>query len=72
MFPVGATQMQRFVDRVFGSGFLFHRPRLRRARHCCSTAPNFPTAGGGKPVRIADGIEPFDPDRRELYKSPEG
>jgi uncharacterized protein (DUF342 family) len=67
--PGRAAQMQRFVDRVFGSGSLFVGLDYDALASLLYGA-ELPAAERGKPVRIADGIEPFDPERRELYKSP--
>ncbi len=67
--PGRAAQMQRFVDRVFGSGSLFVGLDYDAIAMLLYGA-ELPAAERGKPVRIADGIEPFDPERRELYKSP--
>ncbi|MBI5900566.1 MAG: DUF342 domain-containing protein [Rhodocyclales bacterium] len=67
--PGRAVQMQRFVDRVFGSGSLFvglDCDALAMLLYGAELAP----AERGKPVRIAAGIEAFDQERRELYKSP--
>lgn len=67
--PGRAALMQRFVDRVFGSGSLFvglDYDALSMLLYGADT----PAAERGKPVRLAAGIEPFDPERRELYKSP--
>jgi hypothetical protein len=67
--PGRPAQMQRFVDRVFGSGFLFSGLDYDALAMLLYGA-ELPAAERGKPVRIADGIEPFEPERRELYKSP--
>lgn len=67
--PGRPAQMQRFVDRVFGSGSLFSGLDYDALAMLLYGA-ELPAAERGKPVRIADGIEPFDPERRELYKSP--
>ena len=67
--PGRATQMQRFVDRVFSSGAYFTGLDLDALSLLLYGAEGR-DAGGGKPVRIADGIETFDPDRRALYTPP--
>lgn len=64
-----ALAMQRFVDRVFSSGSYFAGldfDALALLLH----APDGRDAGGGKPLRLADSIARFDPERRALYKSP--
>lgn len=67
--PGRAAQMQRFVDRVFGSGAYFSGLDYE-ALSLLLYGPDGREAAGGKPVRIADSIETFDAERRELYKSP--
>jgi uncharacterized protein (DUF342 family) len=67
--PGRATQMQRFVDRVFTSGAYFVGLDYDALTLLLYGAEGR-DAGGGKPLRIADGIEFFDLERRELYKAP--
>lgn len=65
--PGRALLMQRFVDRVFAAGSL-----LRGLDYAALQLLLYGGDAdvGGKPLRIADGIEAFDPERRALYKSP--
>ena len=67
--PGRATQMQRFVDRVFTSGAYFVGLDYDALTLLLYGAEGR-DAGGGKPLRIADAIEFFDPERKELYKAP--
>ncbi len=67
--PGRATQMQRFVDRVFTSGAYFVGLDYDALSLLLYGAEGR-DAGGGKVLRIADGIEFFDPERRDLYKAP--
>ncbi|MBI5108309.1 MAG: DUF342 domain-containing protein [Rhodocyclales bacterium] len=67
--PGRATQMQRFVDRVFTSGGYFVGLDYDVLSLLLYGAEGR-DAGGGKALRLADGIEVFDPLRRELYKAP--
>ena len=67
--PGRATQMQRFVDRVFTSGAYFVSLDYD-ALSLLLYGVEGRDAGGGKVLRIADGIEFFDPERRDLYKAP--
>ena len=67
--PGRAAQMQRFVERVFTSGAYFVGLDYD-ALSSLLYGPEGRDAGGGKVLRIADGIEFFDPERRDLYKAP--
>ncbi len=67
--PGRGAGMQRFVERVFSSGAYFAGLDYGALSQLLY-APDGREAAGGKPVRIADSIETFDPDRRALYKSP--
>ncbi len=69
--PGRAAAMQRFVDRVFSSGAFFAGLDYDALSLLLYGAEG-PGAAGGKPVRIADSIASFEPERRELYKSPKG
>lgn len=66
-------QIQRFVDRVFAAGAYFaglDHAALSRLLYPL-VAAGLPSALADKaPVRIADAIVSFAPERRELYKSP--
>lgn len=67
--PARGAQMQRFVDRVFGSGAYFAGLDYDALSQLLYS-PDGREAAGGRPLRIADSIETFEPERRELYKSP--
>lgn len=66
-----ATQMRRFVDRVFTGAYLTGLDyaalsRLLYPREPAGVAVAVPEKGV---VRIADGMRSFAPERRELYKN---
>jgi hypothetical protein len=67
--PGRGAGMQRFVERVFSAGAYFAGLDYD-AMSLLLYAPDGRETAGGKPVRIADSIEAFDPERRALYKSP--
>ncbi len=67
--PGRAAGMQRFVDRVFSSGAYFVGLDYDAFSLLLYGAEG-PGSAGGKPLRIAAAIETFEPERRELYKSP--
>ena len=64
------AQMQRFVDRVFSAGACFvglDHDALERLLY--AAAPSQAGTGKRPPLRIADALAAFAPERRALYKA---